>query len=64
MKGNAPKHLMQKEYLTANEAAQFLGVSPVTIWRYVKKANLPYHKPKDGRAYYIKSEIVKWLEKN
>lgn len=64
MKGNAKRHLMQKEYLTASEAAQFLGVSPVTIWRYVKRSNLPNHKPKDGRSYYIKSELINWLKNN
>lgn len=64
MKGNAPSHLSEKEYLTANEAAQFLGVSPVTVWRYVNNSNLPFHKPKNGRAFYIKSELIKWLENN
>ena len=49
---------MQEEgYLTLGEAAEYTGVSRVTIWRMVKDGRLPaYQNPRDRRVKLVKRE--------
>ncbi len=48
---------MDREYLTLGQAAEYSGVSRVTIWRMVKEGRLPaYQNPRDRRAKLVKRE--------
>lgn len=49
---------MQEEYYTINEATKYLGVSPATIERLVRRKVLKkYRRQIDQRTYYKKSEL-------
>lgn len=46
---------MDREYLTLGQAAEYSGVSRVTIWRMVKEGRLlAYQNPRDRRAKLVK----------
>ncbi len=48
---------MDREYLTLGQAAEYSGVSRVTIWRMVKEGRLPaYQDPRDRRVKLVKRE--------
>ena len=47
--------MMEEGYLTLGEAAEYSGVSRVTIWRMVKDGRLPaYQNPRDWRVKLVK----------
>ena len=55
-----------KEYLNADEAAEFIGYSRATLdsWR-VRKKGPPYLKPspgKGGRVHYKRSALIEWMD--
>jgi hypothetical protein len=52
----------EEQKLTTKEAARLLGRKEQTLlgWR-LKKINLPFYK-EGGRYYYLKSEVLKYLE--
>lgn len=51
------------EFLNANEAADFLGLSKSTIYSWVATKRLPFHRL--GRALrFRKSELEAWLDQN
>lgn len=52
-----------KEFLNANEAAEFLGLSKSTIYSWVASKRLPFHRL--GRALrFRKAELESWLDNN
>jgi excisionase family DNA binding protein len=44
---------VKKQFLTLNEAADYLGVSKSTIYQYTHQKIIPYYKPA-GRLIYFK----------
>jgi hypothetical protein len=56
------KEKTSEQKLTTKEAARLLGRKEQTLigWR-LKKINLPFYK-EGGRYYYLKSEVLKYLE--
>jgi excisionase family DNA binding protein len=56
------KIAQQEELLTAKEASEYLKVSPRTLYRHIRKHQIPAFKL--GREWrFIKSELDKWLMK-
>lgn len=51
-----------KEFLTTNEVAKYLGVSPRTVRDMVNGRSLPYYKPTGGRIYIKRVDLLEWLE--
>ena len=51
---------MKKEYLTINEAAEFLNKSVRTIYILVGKRKIPHLKR--GQLYFKIDELKAWLE--
>lgn len=53
---------MEKNYLTTEEAAEYLKVSAGTLenWR-IQKTGPEYCKP-SGRVYYRMDDLNKWIE--
>jgi predicted DNA-binding transcriptional regulator AlpA len=47
------------------EIAAFLGVNPLTIWRWSKKKGFPLHhgNGKGSTVYALSEEITEWLKK-
>jgi len=54
---------MEEEILTRNEAARFLRISPIHLYRLTRQGELPVIKR--GRRYvrYRKSELVAFLDR-
>lgn len=55
---------MEKNYLTTDEAAVYLGLSAGTLenWRYgVEKKGPEYCQP-SGKVYYRVSDLDNWIE--
>ena len=53
----------KKEYITREETAKLLNVTPTTLWRYAKRGKLiPYNFA--NKVYYKLSEIEQGFTKN
>jgi excisionase family DNA binding protein len=49
--------------LTLKEAAEFLKVAPVTLYRYVQNGELPYSKI-SKQLYFFEEDIISYLKEN
>lgn len=57
------KRYALQEYLNATEAADVLGMSLTTFWRFRQEHNVPVHVI-DGIKRYRKSELIDCVEEN
>ncbi len=57
------KVLFFENFWTVTETAEFLNVSPKTIYDWVHKREIPFHKLK-RLLRFRRSEIEKWLTGN
>ena len=57
------KRYTLQEYFNATEAADILGMSPTTFWRFRQEHNVPVHVI-EGMKRYKKSELIKCVEDN
>ena len=53
-----------KQMLTLNEAAIFLGFSKSHLYKLTHKQKIPHYKPNGKLIYFNKSELESWLQKN
>lgn len=51
-----------KAVLTTEEAAMYLGVTTGHLYRLVKRYGIPYNRPSNGKLYFRKDDLDKWLE--
>jgi excisionase family DNA binding protein len=49
-----------KEHFTLSEAAEYLGVSAATLYKWNKECVITYTKP-GGRIYYLKTDLDKFI---
>lgn len=62
-KSNVSEMAAESEvYMNSSEAADFLGVSNSTLYKYTQRAIVPYSKPAGRDLVFKKSELVKFLE--
>lgn len=54
----------EKKYLTAREAAQFLGYSTSYLYKMMQRKKIPYHQPagRNGKAVFVCAELETWVE--
>jgi hypothetical protein len=57
------KQETQKEWLSANEAMQILGIKQTTLWSYRKEGKLTFTKV-NKKVYFLKKDILKLLNQN
>lgn len=57
-KGGKPEKV--DEWLTVEQAADYLSVTPATIYRRTSENSIPYTK-QGKRNYFSKSELDNWL---
>lgn len=56
---NQPVPMADDKPLTVTEAAEFLGIAEQTVYQNAKR--IP-HRKKFGRLYFIKSELLAFLD--
>ena len=54
--------IAKEELLTTKEASKYLKISPRTLYRHIRKHQIPAFKL-GGEWRFIKSELDKWLMK-
>ena len=52
-----------KPYLTVNECARFLGVSAITVRRYIYAGVLKYSKPMGKTIFIARKDLDEFVEK-
>lgn len=54
----------QKEVLTANEAADYMGISKSQLYKLTSTNEIPYYKPSGKLVYFNRLELEQWLQSN
>ena len=54
----------QKEVLTSDEAARYLGISKSYLYKLTMKQQIPYYKPMGKMCYFNRLELEEWLQGN
>lgn len=53
----------QKEVLTTDEAARYLGVSKATLYKMTMERQIPHYKSPTGRlCYFNRKEVEGWMQ--
>ena len=50
-----------KAVLTTEEAAMYLGITTGHLYRMVRKFNIPHTRPTNGKMYFRKEELDRWI---
>ncbi|MDO5395805.1 MAG: helix-turn-helix domain-containing protein [Bacteroidales bacterium] len=50
-----------KEVLTADEAAQYMGVKKSYLYKLTMRRQIPHYKPRGKMCYFKRAELEKWL---
>ena len=60
------KNLMvcQKDILTLEEAALYLGISPSSLYKLTSARKIPYSKPNGKRCFFRRADIESWMMSN
>ncbi len=58
------KMYMLKEYLTVQEAADFLGLSSSLIYKLTSKHEIPVYKPNGKTVFIRRDDLNRWIAKN
>ncbi len=53
-----------KEYLTIEEAAEYLGCTKSLLYKMTHLHTIPFYKPSGKMVYFEKSELNKWMTQN
>lgn len=56
--------LNQKEVLTSDEVAQYMGVSRSYLYKLTMRQQIPHYKPLGKLCYFNRKEIEAWLQTN
>ena len=55
---------LQKEVLTADEAAKYLGLSKSYLYKLTYRKQIPFYRPMGKMVYFNREELVQWLQAN
>lgn len=54
----------QKEVLTSDEAARYMGVSRSYLYKLTMTKQIPHYKPLGKMCYFNRLELEQWLQSN
>lgn len=54
----------QKEVLTSDEAARYMGVSKSYLYKLTMTKQIPHYKPLGKMCYFNRLELEQWLQSN
>lgn len=58
---SAEREPAPREYLTVDEAAEFLGAAKSYIYRLTHEKRIPYAKPSGGRVLIKRQDLLTWI---
>lgn len=53
---------MISTFLDINKASEITGLSINTIYTYISRDRIPYHKGRNKRIYFLEKELRAWLD--
>jgi len=53
--------IQQKEILTIEEAAEFLGLSTSRLYKMTSNKEIPHYKPGGKKIYLNRKELEQWI---
>ena len=54
----------QKNVLTFDEGATFMGLSKSHLYKLTSAGNVPHYKPRGKMVYFDRLELENWLKEN
>ena len=54
----------QKEVLTSDEAAKYMGISKSYLYKLTMRQQIPHYKPMGKMCYFNRLELEQWLQGN
>lgn len=54
----------QKEVLTSDEAARYMGISKSYLYKLTSTQQIPHFKPLGKICYFNRAELEQWLQTN
>ena len=54
----------QKEVLTSDEAAKYMGISKSYLYKLTMNRQIPHYKPLGKMCYFNRLELEQWLQSN
>ena len=54
----------QKEVLTSDEAARYMGISKSYLYKLTMRQKIPHYKPTGKMCYFNRLELEGWLQSN
>lgn len=54
----------QKEVLTSDEAARYMGISKSYLYKLTMRQQIPHYKPMGKMCYFNREELESWLQSN
>ncbi len=57
-------YFAKKEYLTFEEACEYLGISKSKLYKMTSSFSIPCYKPEGRMLYFNREELNAWLSKN
>lgn len=56
--------ICQKEVLTADEAAQYIGMTKSALYKLTSTRQIPFSKPNGKNCFFKRTELEAWLMSN
>jgi len=54
--------MMERKFLTLEEASDYLGLKKSTLYLYTHKRVIPFYKPRGRKVYFKISDLNNFLE--
>ena len=55
------QHTFFKEFLTLNEASEYLDLSKSALYKMTSKKEIPFYNPGGKKIYFKKEELNNWI---
>lgn len=59
-----PNSYLNKEILTAEETADFLGISKNYLYKLTHRHEIPYYRPNGKLIYFEQADLMAWMRRN
>lgn len=51
-----------KAILTSEEAAMYIGMTKSNFYKVVRRENIKYYRPTNGKKYFMRKDIDEWMK--